>query len=125
MNSWMNNRDWEGEPWRILYRIGDMASPAQTWVLIDERPDSINNAAFSVIMVGRQQETVLRNWPGYFHGNGANLNFADGHSELRKWRDPRTVPPAKGRQLLITGDNTSSPNNQDLWWLIERTTSQR
>ncbi len=100
-------------------------SPSQTWVLIDERPDSINNASFSVIMVDLQQATVLINWPGYFHGNGANLNFADGHSEPRKWCDPRTVPPAKGRQMLETGNETPSPNNQDLWWLIERTTSKR
>jgi prepilin-type N-terminal cleavage/methylation domain-containing protein len=127
MNSWLGNRDWEGEPWRILYRTSDMVapSPAQTWVLMDERPDSINNAAFSVIMVGRQQETVLRNWPGYFHGNAATLNFADGHGETHKWLDPRTVPRAKGRQMLDTVNNTPSPNNPDVWWLIERTTSKR
>ncbi len=124
MNSWLNNRDWEGEPWKIIYRTSQMVapSPAQTWVLIDERPDSINNASFSMVMVGRPQETVLRNYPSYFHGNGANLNFGDGHSELRKWQDPRTVPPVTSQRLPEPVD---SPNNPDLWWLIERTTSKR
>ena len=127
MNSWLNNNDWEGEPWRIIRRTSEMVSPSpsQTWVLIDERPDSINNASFSIRMAERQQGTAFLNWPGYFHGRGANLNFADGHSELRRWRDPRTIPPAKGRQMLDTGNDTPSPNNQDLWWLVERTTSKR
>ena len=76
-------------------------------------------------MVDRLEETAFLNWPGYSHGRGANLNFADGHSELHKWRDPRTIPPCIANQNLQTNPETPSPNNPDLWWLLERTTSKR
>jgi prepilin-type N-terminal cleavage/methylation domain-containing protein len=123
MNSWMNNRDWENEPWRVAFRTGDLEAPARTFVLMDERPDSINNASFSVIMSDKPQGTVIRNWPGWFHGPGASLNFADGHSEMKRWLDRRTTPPTRSGVVLPSGADTASPNNPDIWWLIQRSTT--
>lgn len=55
-----------------------------------------------------------------YHGGAGGLSFADGHSEIRKWRDPRTMPvfdPSLVRPL-----NIASPNNRDCLWLMERAT---
>jgi prepilin-type processing-associated H-X9-DG protein len=92
---------------------------------MDEREDSIDDAYFAVNMTGfpDQPRTIIWvNYPASYHSKAAGLAFADGHSEIRRWRDPRTTPP------LIAGGylqlNVSSPNNQDLIWLQERTTAK-
>ena len=43
---------------------------------------------------------------------------ADGHPEIRKWVDPRTVKPVKFYEMPL---NVPSPNNRDMIWLSERT----
>jgi hypothetical protein len=48
------------------------------------------------------------------------LSFADGHSEIKRWLDNRTMPPlVKGG---LVADIVSSPNNKDVIWLQERCT---
>ena len=44
--------------------------------------------------------------------------FADGHSEIHKWKDPRTTPPLTTELEL----NVPSPNNQDVYWMQEHST---
>jgi prepilin-type processing-associated H-X9-DG protein len=55
-------------------------------------------------------------FPAPYHGRGAALGFADGHAQVRVWRDNRTVPP--GGLFL----NVAQPNNPDIIWLQERST---
>ena len=58
--------------------------------------------------------------PASYHNGAGGLTFADGHSEIRKWLDPRTKPPiSPGRDLPLTA---ASPNNRDVLWLQERST---
>ena len=54
--------------------------------------------------------------PPIRHGNGTTFSFADGHSEYRKWKDPRTVDV--GRRGLETGKaiRESQPGNEDIRW---------
>src|SRR5438034_9648951 len=37
-------------PWRVYGKLGGIVDPVRTWVLLDEHPDSINDAAFAVQM---------------------------------------------------------------------------
>ena len=99
------------------------------WVLIDEREESINNGHFIHCMEGIYPRDPSQfgwiNWPANYHNGASGLNFADGHSEIRKWRDPRTTPP-KGK--AVSGDFFNpirSPNNEDSYWLGVRTTALR
>jgi prepilin-type processing-associated H-X9-DG protein len=58
-----------------------------------------------------------------YHGKACGFSFADGHAELKKWRDPRTTPP-----LVVNGeinDQIASPGNQDVVWLQERSTRKK
>jgi len=53
------------------------------------------------------------------HADGTNFSFADGHSEYRKWKDPRTLEVAKMDMNLwqSTARHTElalSPGNEDL-----------
>src|ERR1043165_38172 len=58
---------------------------SHTWVPIDENPNSINDGWFLVLM---KSNDPWRDYPATYHGNAGSLSFADGHAEIRKWKDP-------------------------------------
>ena len=58
--------------------------------------------------------------PASYHGGAGGFSFADGHSETKKWTDPRTVAPF--RKGVVTGYDRPSPNNSDIVWMQERAT---
>jgi prepilin-type N-terminal cleavage/methylation domain-containing protein len=124
MNNWMNaSGPWNGAyQYKVPRRLSDFVnpSPAMNWVLIDERQESINDAYFVVTMDQRGAGCYIVDFPGNYHNGAGGLNFADGHSEIHKWRDPRTTPPLKDNFNLML--NIPSPNNQDIAWLQDRTT---
>jgi len=108
---------WGGQGrWKVYRKMTEMIKPgpANTFVLLDERKDSINDGYFVVEMDGypNPATTQIIDWPASYHGRAGGLAFADGHSEIHRWRDGRTMPP-------LTTDLTrqSSPNNQDILWL--------
>jgi len=131
MNNWMNSAggNWAGQnQWKMLRKLADFTDPApvKTWVLIDEREESINDGFFVVDMAGypnAPQSVMLVDFPASYHNSAGGLNFADGHAEIRKWVDPRTKP--KGRKNSNLTLNIPSPNNKDMIWLQERSTSRR
>ena len=116
---------WSSPPWRIFGKTSDMVSPqpANLWVMIDENPDSINDAAFAMQMDSRT--TIWQDGPATYHGGGCGFTLADGHSEIKKWRDPRTVkPPMLVTYLYRFSYGYPSPNNQDIQWVLDRTTAK-
>ena len=126
MNSYLNGISWRSAfgPWQssgfITYRkYSDILrpSPAQLWLMMDEREDSINDGYFS-FDVG---EGKIVDYPGSYHSGSANINFADGHSEKKKWYDQRTKPIIEKGVLIDL--NVPSPENIDIAWLEQRTTS--
>jgi prepilin-type N-terminal cleavage/methylation domain-containing protein/prepilin-type processing-associated H-X9-DG protein len=110
---------WFSSQYQLFMRYSDMANPAKYYVFIDEREDSINEGIFGVVM----EAEAMGDWPASYHGNGGALAFGDGHSELKKWLDPRTRPAKKNwgklDQLVLM------PGSSDLAWLRERSTSPR
>jgi prepilin-type processing-associated H-X9-DG protein len=96
--------------------------PSKTFVLLDEREDSINDGYFVVEMDGwpNSATTKIVDFPASYHGGSGGLSFADGHSEIHKWRDPDTMPPIS---VDITGK--TDPNNADIMWLQERSSQQK
>ena len=99
--------------------------PVKVWVLGDEHPDSINDAAMAVQMC---DETTVRNsriidFPASFHNGACGFSFADGHSEVHKWTDPRTKPLATYTGTMPL--NVATGNNLDVLWWAERTSAKR
>jgi prepilin-type N-terminal cleavage/methylation domain-containing protein len=131
MSCWLNTplvfaqHQAPGTKYKILRKVSDMVDPgpAATWVLIDEREDSIDEGWFGIAMGYPPNQLRIDNWPASYHNRAGGLNFADGHSEIRKWRDPRTTPTVKAGQNIQLG--IVSPNNQDVQWLTERTTGRQ
>lgn len=113
-------------PWRIYTKASDMVnpSPVNLWVMIDESPDSINDAAFAVTMDQTGRGASWQDGPTTLHNGGCGFTFADGHAEIKKWRDART------RALTVTYNSrfpyaTAQPNNPDIQWVQERTSAKQ
>ena len=69
-------------------------SPTQAWVFIDEHEDSINDGFFfGWTPSPGYTTTAWDDFPASRHTSGAELSFADGHVEFKKWLDPRTRKP--------------------------------
>ncbi|HVY71986.1 MAG TPA: type II secretion system protein [Verrucomicrobiae bacterium] len=128
MNNWLApvGTAWNGRTdFKLLKRMSDMTEPgpSSTWVLIDEREESINDGFFVVDMTGypdKPGSIFLVDFPASYHNGAGGLNFADGHSEIHKWIDPRTKPRHKNNANLTL--NFACPNNKDIQWLQARTT---
>ena len=97
--------------------------PAKVFVFLDMREDSIDMGNFGTRMAGWPDEPAKYGFydlPGFYHHFACGFSFADGHSELRRWRDSRTTPP------LVQGgmypDIFVTPSNPDVAWLQERAT---
>ena len=84
-------------------------SPAQLWIFVDEDEYSINDGGFAVDGPGAPVKMI--DWPGSYHNNACGFAFADGHSEIHKWKDPRTKV-LKGN---VTAANQAG--NQDIIWM--------
>lgn len=119
-----------GPQWKVYGKMSDFTAPgpAMTWVLVDAREDRINYGNNFTDMTGypNSPNSLRFHWdyPGSYHHRAAGFSFADGHSEIKKWRDDRTVPPlVKGSSLFSGGSEyVPSPGNQDINWLQERST---
>jgi prepilin-type processing-associated H-X9-DG protein len=100
--------------------------PSRPFVFIDEREESINDGWFAVDMAGYSPPIpaalVLVDYPAAYHEKGAGFSFADGHAELKRWIDARTVPVLRPGQILPL--NQPSPNNTDVMWLQARSSSR-
>jgi prepilin-type processing-associated H-X9-DG protein len=94
--------------------------PSNTFVLLEEREDSINDGFFIVQMDGYPDtsKTVMVDFPASYHGQAAAFAFADGHCEIHKWQDPRTYPPIDPNLQL----NVPQPNSKDIYWMQDHST---
>lgn len=113
-------------PFRIYLKTTDLTSPgpAKTFVFLDQRADAINWGNFAVSMAGYYPPNPaayeFQDLPGMYHDLGASFSFADGHTELHRWTDPRTTPsvtPQPGLSPPIV-----SPGNADVAWLQDHAT---
>ena len=128
MNAWVDGADaaaFGPAGFRVYKKMSDATDPGPslTWVFIDEREDSINDGEFVVGMFGypdQPNQWVIVDFPASYHNRAGGLSFVDGHSEIRKWLDARTMPvlrPGQGLPLDV-----ASRSNPDAFWLMERTT---
>jgi len=106
--------------YRVFKKEADIVSASNTYVLLDEHPDSINAGGFANQVVENEASAMIIDFPASYHNGAAGISFADGHAEIRKWLDPRTKPPIKCNNSLQLG--VASKGNKDMVWLSERTT---
>jgi prepilin-type N-terminal cleavage/methylation domain-containing protein/prepilin-type processing-associated H-X9-DG protein len=91
MNCYMHSeeRGWSGEYATMFIKTTDIRKPSMTWVILDEHPDSINDAFFTVDMLNTTG-AMWSDLAGSQHGGACGISFADGHAEIHKWKGPTT-----------------------------------
>jgi prepilin-type N-terminal cleavage/methylation domain-containing protein/prepilin-type processing-associated H-X9-DG protein len=116
-------------PWatKILkQKIGQLINPgpSDVWVLMDEAPDSINDAMFynnpdnTGALTGTANGGNWVDFPSALHNGSGSLSFADGHAEIHKWKDANTL---KTQTVTYNGVSGSKSAPDDVQWLANRT----
>lgn len=89
-------------------------SPSQLWVFADENADTLNDGWLITAMTNPNQWDDM---PGSYHHGAGSFSFADGHTELHKWRSAGTCPPVAYARTAI-----QDPGSPDIQWMREHTT---
>ena len=110
-------------PYKIYAKLADIDLPSKIFVFLDMREDSVNWGNFMTYMRGYSPTDLSQygfdgDFPGMYHHLACGFSFADGHSEIHRWRDDRTMPPLVPNGFV--NDNFTSPNNPDVAWLQDR-----
>lgn len=126
MNSWFGYHWAKASPadpdtYYVFKKTSDLRrpGPSNTFVFLDESKNSINDGFFAVPMdtydPNNMPGKVFVDVPATYHNKAGSFSFADGHSEIHKWKDDRTIT------VPIFG---SSPNNVDLDWIQSKSTAK-
>jgi prepilin-type N-terminal cleavage/methylation domain-containing protein/prepilin-type processing-associated H-X9-DG protein len=101
-----------------FFKTSDIQNTADTFVFLDEHPDTINDGFF----VNRLNDYAWGNLPGSYHNGAANLSYADGHIASHRWQIADTMrPPVQGG---VGGTIPANPTT-DFEWLKQRTSVQK
>ena len=117
----------------VYHKLSDFGSsssgpPDKIFVFLDMREDRVNWGNFMTDMTGYSptqpsQYTFTTDLPGMYHDLACGFSFADGHAEMRRWRDPRTTPAYS--PITDPYATPASPNNLDIAWLQDHSTRQK
>lgn len=103
----------------------EIVRPGQTFVLVDEHPDSINDAAFAVQMVDPDAtEGNIIDLPGTLHSRGTSFSFADGHVEIKRWHGKTIQQPVTYRRDAFL-NIPAKDSLADVKWLSSHCTVRR
>ncbi len=95
---------------------------AETYVLVDEHAATITWSAFGFRYDSGPDGYWAGGLPSSRHGRSGTLSFGDGHVEMHKWRDERTMPADLhgwrdwGYRVWL------AEGSQDYHWMYDRTT---
>jgi prepilin-type processing-associated H-X9-DG protein len=104
-------------PWRVYGKMSQIAIPAKTWVLGDEHPDSINDAAMAVAMARPTAATAqIIDFPASYHNGACGFSFADGHSEIHKWQGSKIKARVQYNGTMPLNVPAGDSVKDIIWW---------
>jgi prepilin-type N-terminal cleavage/methylation domain-containing protein len=110
-------------PFQVFPRLARITVPSKIFVFLDMREDRVNWSNFMTMMNGYPNDPSqyqLGDLPGMYHNLACGFSFADGHSEIHRWRDGRTIPPMGA--ITPLAPSFACPGNADVAWLQEAST---
>lgn len=135
MNSFMNVDGTGGSTYlklKIYKKVTDMnrLKPTGAWVLVDEHPDSINDGTLfpeasavqegGMWVVRGDSRANWRDYPSSLHNGACGFSFADGHSEIRKWKTRPMVVDARPIKFIYGPDTIPIGADRTDWdWFAE------
>jgi prepilin-type N-terminal cleavage/methylation domain-containing protein/prepilin-type processing-associated H-X9-DG protein len=103
-----------GYRYPLNYKSQNIMSPVNLFVVLDERTDSINDGWYASDPATPYQ---VVDFPASYHGNAAGYAFADGHSEIHRFLDGRTMPPFNPAGIPL---NVNLSGDQDVRWMAQK-----
>ena len=129
MNAYVNGAPGAESPQGNYYgyhKQTDIRRPSNLWVFVDEHPDSINDGYLvNAIIPGMLAWSDL---PASYHAGACGIGFADGHGEIKVWRDRYNPATRAGtvQPVIKQQHNGFRANNSlDTDWFGERTSEPR
>ncbi len=105
--------------YRQFLKTSDIPQPAGIFVTLDEHPNSINDGYY---LNTTGNTGAWGDSPAQYHNGACGFSFADGHSEIHKWRGGWVKSPGMTR---IPGDHTppafDALGRADFQWVWDRT----
>ena len=102
-----------------LSNLNNSPGASRTFVFLDERQDCINWGNFAAdfsgypLNPGDKPKGGSYQWnqdlPASYHNRAAGFSFADGHAEIHRWRDSKTMPP------LVIGELSGGQGSGKQW----------
>ena len=120
--TWIENNGNNFFPaYRQFTRMSNVPNPSMLFVFLDEHPDSINDGYF----LNNADYNTFTYWgdlPASYHNGACGFSFADGHSEIHKWRSRATIQPVKFSPGFNQIPFSSDPPNgaADALWATQR-----
>lgn len=114
-----------GEQYAIFNKNGQIRTPSDIYVTLDERSDTINDGSFVVDMsntdnpngTGASNPYWLIDYPAGYHNGSGRFSFADGHVDGHRWLEA-TLFVALGQAHAVHAQGT----DRDVKWLQEHYT---
>ena len=128
MNCWMNplpNQSWNnyGGNGIEFRKQSDLhrhkGGPVNLFVMVDENPYTINDGWFVIDPAQLNNPTTWTDVPASYHNRACGFSFADGHSEIKKWRDNNVINARSINTAVDPG------YKEDLRWMVERVGDRR
>jgi hypothetical protein len=118
-DTWATGRNELIPNYRQWLKLSQVPRPADFFVILDEHPDSINDGYF----INNPDNNPASGWgdaPGSSHGGAGDLSYADGHSEIHKWKSARTKFPVRYNSDRGSWPSLDPLGQQDFRWLSDR-----
>lgn len=116
-DSTAQGKSWGNEAYMQYLKATQVRTPSKTWVTIDEHADTINDGYF----INSATATEWSDIPATYHNGATGFAFADGHSEIHKWRSPTSLykVTTTGAPARKTFDYVG--RNTDFKWYFDNT----
>jgi prepilin-type processing-associated H-X9-DG protein len=97
--------------------------PANSWLFLDEHPNSIDDDILYVNPGDTNGFGFMTELPSSLHNNAGTVSFCDGHAEIHKWFDPKTLVPVNPSTTANMTLYVRVPvfPSVDLAWLAQKT----
>jgi prepilin-type N-terminal cleavage/methylation domain-containing protein/prepilin-type processing-associated H-X9-DG protein len=124
--TWTSTRNQFWPSYTQFLKLTAVPNPSGLYVTLDEHPDSINDGYFDDNANPNVSQRSPQNWndlPASNHAGACGFSFADGHSEIHKWKSyVCTILPVRLAPGIPPIPFSSDIGNvtQDIQWLATR-----
>jgi prepilin-type N-terminal cleavage/methylation domain-containing protein len=112
--------------WRTYEKLSEIVIPPKTWVLMDEHPDSINDAALAVSCTSADTTSAkIIDYPANYHAGASGMSYSDGHAEIHRWKGSKIRNAAIQYNNYLALNVSAGDSWRDVSWWASVTTVKK